>query len=168
MRRESYNLGVRVHAGERVSVRPRGQPVRTRVIILSIIVAVAAWLAALYTAFIIPGSPFQELPAVVERVSDPRTGPAAFDEFLAVGERTKVIGAIVFPLVAAVAVLLLSRFRVQLSWSEALVVMVVFSAFLSVWSGGIGYFAFADLASIVIFVLIVALGVGRPRSTIAV
>jgi hypothetical protein len=141
---------------------------RPRIIILCIVVALAAWLATLYLAFMIPGSPFRAIPGVVERLSDPRTGPGAFNEFLALGERTKLIGAIAFPLVAGLAVAVLSRLRVRLKWSEAMIVVVVFSAFLFIWSGGIGYFGLADLASIGTFMLSVALGIRWQRHPTAV
>ena len=141
---------------------------RPKVIILCTVVALVTWLAALYAAISIPGSPFNEAFGVVERMADPRGDPALFDQFLALGQRTRMIKAIVFPLVAGVAVALLSRFRLRLSPREALAVVVLFSAFIFAWSGGIGYFRAADAASIVIFMLILALGVTWRRERTAV
>jgi hypothetical protein len=141
---------------------------RPKIIILCAVIALVTWLAALFAAISIPGSPFNEAFGVVERVADPRIDPAVFDQFLALGQRTRIIAAIVFPLAAGVAVALLSRFRVRLSWREALAVVILFSAFIFAWSGGIGYFGVADAASIVIFMLILALGVTWRRDPTAV
>lgn len=141
---------------------------RPRIIILCIVVALAAWWAALLVAVSIPGSPFDAMLSVIDRLRNPRTDPAAFDEFLVLGKQTKMIAAILFPLIAGVAVAILSRSRVRLTWREALVVVTVFSGFLFVWSGGIASFGLADLASIVIFILAVAFGIPRQRTATAV
>jgi hypothetical protein len=148
--------------------RQRPITVRTKNIILCVVCALAAWLAAVAVAVSIPGSPFHAMQRLIERLGDRRVGPAAFNEFLVLGHRMKVIGAIVFPLVAGLAVALLSHLRFRLNWREGLTVVIVFSGFIFVWRGGIGYFGLADLASIVIFAASVALGIVRPRSARAV
>ena len=134
---------------------------RLRIVVLCVVVALTTWAIALFVAYSIPGSPFQEELRVVKRLADPETGPAAFPEFLRIAKRTQLIAAIAFPLAAAVVVALLSRIRVHLNRREALIVVLLFSAFLVVSGGGVRSFDATGLASIAIFGFVVALGV-RP------
>lgn len=135
---------------------------RIHVVALSIVVALLAWSFALVAAFSIPGSPFHAVPQVVERLNDARTAPAAFSEFLRLGERTQLVAATVFPLVAALAVVGLSRWQFKLSRRESVIVVLLFGVFALLWSGGLSYFSFLDLLSIAIFAaVVIALGVPR-------
>jgi hypothetical protein len=97
------------------------------------IIAVLAWGAAVITAFQVPGSPFARLSGIVQRLSETQTGAAAFEEFLSLGREMNWVASTVFPLVAAIALVLASRVWLELTIKESAIVVLAFAGFVLIW-----------------------------------
>src|ERR1700694_5999970 len=99
---------------------------RLTTVVICVMAALVTWLMAFAIAATIPGTAFHDIFDVVNRLSDPRTGPSAFEDFLDLGKRTMWISSTVFPIAAAGVVVLLSRWRLKLRRNEAGVVVALF------------------------------------------
>jgi hypothetical protein len=118
--------------------------------------AVVVWFAALAVAVLVPGSPFAEMPGVIERLADERTGPAAMDDFQELGGTTALIASTIFPLLAGLAVLAFSVWKLHLRFREVAAVAVLYALFVLLFSGGVRYFGVLELISVVLFTLTAA------------
>jgi hypothetical protein len=127
------------------------------------VAAVVTWFVAYWIAIQIPGSPFHRMFAsdLMARLDNPATGPAAFEEFLALGGQMRWIEAIVFSAAAGSVVVVLSLVTFHLRRFEAAAVIALFSIFVILFHAGVRW---PDAVSIFLFSAVVLVGTNRHPS----
>ena len=125
-------------------------------VFVTVAIGTVTWIAALFAALSVPGSPHAHAAAVMRHLADPGAGPEAAAAFMALGRGVEWVDATVFTVLVAIVVSLTSRW-LRMSRNELIAVLVAFAAF-TVSRAGIANLGAPETVAIGLFALVLAVG----------
>jgi hypothetical protein len=125
-------------------------------VFVAIAIGTVTWIAVLFAALSVPGSPHAHAAAVMRQLAVPGAGPEAAAAFMALGRGVEWVDATVFTVLVAIVVSLTSGW-LRMSRNELIAVLVAFAAF-TVSRAGMANLGAPEIVAIGLFALVLAAG----------